>query len=281
MGRSAIEYISSISPSLDKNRLLLIGSKTSSLKMNDIIFEIENPRSGFSLINERAIFFNAAFLRREYLHKIPSSDYVAKNTEISLVAKNVIKRKKLISFINLSSGVAREYDNQVLPESINEYSRLKKKFEIEYSDFCNETGTPIVNCRIFSLSGKHLNEFENLALSSFVRQAKLTNHIQVKSPKTKRTYVDAIELAKTLLIFAISGEGANLDSGGVLVTMLDLAEEVAKIVGSKDCEILKGNENSADYFGDYEDFNKLALATGQSLSGIEKQILNTVEAFRF
>ena len=279
MGRSAIDYISSFPLTHDKNKLLLIGSKTSSLVINNIIFEVEGPIDGYSLIRENAMFFNAAFLRREHLNTMSSSNYITKNEEISSVAKNAIVNKKLFSFINLSSGAARELDNQDPLKRNDEYSKLKKKFELEYSHFCNETSTPLTNCRIFSLSGKHLNDFENLALSSFIRQAKLNNRIEVKSPVTRRTYLDATELAKALFMIASRGECAQFDSGGVLVTLLNLAKQVAKTVGGEGCQVVAGNQKSADYFGDYEAFNKLVLAAGLPLSGMEKQISNTTEAF--
>jgi nucleoside-diphosphate-sugar epimerase len=279
MGRSAVEFISSNSLFLDKKKILLIGSKSSSLEVNNHLFDVNDPITGSSLIRENAILLNAAFLRREFLQKMSSTDYRTKNEEVSLIAEQAIKSKKLLSFINLSSGAARELDNGSPTQNVDEYSRMKKKFELKYSDLCEEKSTNFINCRIFSLSGKHINEFENLALSSFIQQAKQNNRIEVKSPTTKRTYLDATELAGTLFKFAIDGRSAHFDSGGVLVTLLELAEKVADLVGGNDCEIVVGGETSPDYYGDYEGFENLVSEMGQTLSGIEGQVLKTAEAF--
>ena len=279
MGRSALDYISSNALNVNQEKILLIGSKTSILYMNHSKFEVLDPSSGFTSIRKNSIFFNAAFLRRELLQKMTPLEYLKKNKEVIALAKSAIKNKNLLSFVNLSSGAAGDLDNKSELGTIDEYSKLKKSLEIEYSQKCLQYEIPIVNCRIFNLSGKHLNEFENLALSSFIKQAQNHNRIEVKSPSTKRTFIDAKSLAGTLLTVANRGESANFDSGGILVTMLELAQNVAKVIGNDQCTILTGRKDSPDYFGNYKEFNLLAASLGQPLLGIQDQILNTLPAF--
>ena len=168
MGRSAIDYISTVLPGSATETLLLIGSKLSHLEINGKYFNVLDPVQGYSRIREGAIFFNAAFLRREKLQNTPSVDYLLQNEKIASLAKNALTNKKLMSFINLSSGAARELEISPSLGTRDEYSTTKKHLEIEYSDLCHEYETAFVNCRIFSLSGKHINEFDNLALSSFI-----------------------------------------------------------------------------------------------------------------
>ena len=279
MGRSALDFIIFSNPNIKKEKILLIGSKHGSIELNNSKFEVFDPVNGFTSIRKNAIFFNAAFLRREFLQKMTPLEYVNKNKEIVELAKRTIKNKKLFSFINLSSGAAGSLDQDSKPMMIDEYARLKKTLEIEYFQDCNENKTSIVNCRIFNLSGNHLNEFENLALSSFINQAQKNNRIEVKSPATKRTFIDATSLAGTLLSVAIHGESANIDSGGELVTMLELAQNVATVVDAGNCQILTGGDEAADYFGKYEEFNSLAVNFGHSLLGIQEQIQKTLAAF--
>ncbi len=279
MGRSALDFISLNTPNIRKEKILLIGSKHGCLDMNNSKFEVFDPHNGFTSIRGNAIFFNAAFLRREFLQKMTPLEYIHKNTEIAAVANRAIKNKNLFSFINLSSGVARDLDQDFKPETTDEYSKLKKALEIEFFRDCHENETPIVNCRIFNLSGKHLNEFKNLALSSFIKQARAHNRIEVKSPTTRRTFIDATSLAGTLLSVANHGKNASFDSGGILVTMLELAQTVAKVIDNDNCKIFTGEEESLDYFGEYDEFNFLAANLGHHLIGIQDQILKTLAAF--
>lgn len=279
MGRSALDYISTNSPQFGKESVLLIGSKPSTLRVKNETFEVVDPSTGFFAIRENSIFFNAAFLRREFLQQMPLAQYRDKNEEIADFAKNAIKQKKIISFINLSSGAARDLDRRSEISTVDEYSRIKNLLESAYLEICSEHHTSFVNCRIYNLTGKNLNEFENLALSSFINQVRTQNRIEVKSPATKRTYVDATNLAGTLLSVGSFGEEASFDSGGTLLTMLELAESVAEVLGNDQTEIIMGNDRSPDYFGDYENFNRLATKMGQNLIGMKDQILNTMKAF--
>ena len=279
MGRSAVEFLSLIEPEIAEERLLLIGSRPSELVINGSTFKILDPTSGFSSIEENSVFLNSAFLRREALLTVPGEVYVRKNREISAFAMRILKEKKLFSLINLSSGAAQRMDVESNLKTADEYAAMKKDLEVEFSELARKRETPIVNCRIYSLSGRYLNEFENLALSSFIKQAQGGNQIEVKSPSTKRTYLDATNLAAILFNIACKGVDANFDSGGTLVTMSELARNVAIVLGKKDCEILCGDDQSPDYFGDYESFNDLATELGVEMFGIQEQIFRTLEAF--
>jgi len=279
MGRSALDFITELAPEEAREKILLIGSKHSEIKSNKITFEVFDQLDGYSTIRENAIFFNAAFLRREFLQKMTSTEYLRKNEEIISLARSAIKQKKLHSFINLSSGAARDLDQGNKAGLNDEYSKLKKSLEVEYELLCKENNTPIVNCRIFSLSGRYLNEFENLALSSFIKQALVHNRIEVRSPLTKRTYLDAINLAGILLTASTLRKNLSFDSGGTLVTMHELAQIVAATSGTASCEILEGVEAPTDYFGHYEKFNSLASDLGYELIDIRAQVLETLLAF--
>ncbi len=280
MGRSAVDFLSkNVLHEVLSHKVLLIGSRQRQLVINGLKFDIVEPPFALTKIKDSAIFFNAAFIRREFLQKITKDDYIKKNNEIANFAKHALQEKGLKSFINLSSGAARNLDVDHNSEIIDQYSILKRSLEDEYSEYCRETGAAFVNCRIYSLTGKHLNEFENLALSSFIKQAKAGKQIHVMSPFTRRTYVDSIDLAGILLRMAIQSKNESFDSGGTLVTFLDLAKTIANIFGKSDIEITLGDDNSQDYFGDYKTFNCLAADMSLTLKSLEDQILETLKAF--
>ena len=81
-----------------------------------------------------------------------------------------------------------------------------------------------------------------------------------------------------ILRLAIKGESMSFDSGGSLVSMLDLAQTVSKVAGHAE-EVSAGIDPESSYFGDYESFNLLAAGLNLSLLGMEEQIANTIKAF--
>jgi len=63
------------------------------------------------------------------------------------------------------------------------------------------------------------------------------------------------------------------------VTMLELAKKVLSVLGKDQSVIITGNDQSPDYFGNFEKFNSMALKIDENFLGIEDQILKTLSAF--
>ena len=279
MGRSAFEFISTQNPSNLNRKVLLIGSRPSKLVIDKVEQEVFEPTQGFAAIREGAVFFNAAFLRREFLQSMSLSEYVRQNQEIASLAKRAIETKNLKSFVNLSSGAARELDSDSRNQAADAYAVMKKSFEMDYESLCNDYGTTLVNCRIFSISGRHINEFKNLALSNFIHQSQTKRKILVNSPSTLRTFVDAVDLAGVLLNLGFQNVSLKIDSGGQLIDMLNLAERINLVVNNSKVETILGHDSSPDYFGRYLEFNSIMNEMGFPLKGIDDQIRNTLKAF--
>lgn len=279
MGRSAFEFISSQNPSNLNSRVLLIGSRSSKLILDKVEQEVFAPTQGFAAIREGAIFFNAAFHRREFLQSMSLSEYVRQNHEIASLAKRAIETKNLKSFVNLSSGAARELDSDSTKKNSDAYTVMKKSFEMDYEALCNHYGTTLVNCRIFSISGKHINEFKNLALSNFIHQSQTKRRILVNSPSTLRTFVDSVDLAGVLLTLGCQDVSLKFDSGGQLIDMLNLAKRINHVVNNSEANTILGHDRNPDYFGRYLEFNSIMTELGFPLKGIDDQIKNTLRAF--
>jgi len=279
MGRSALEFISTQIPTNLNNKVLLIGSRPSKLTFDEVEQEVFEPTKGFAAIKEGAVFFNAAFLRRELLQSMSLSEYIRQNQEIGSLAKRAIETKNLKSFVNLSSGVARELDSDSTNKNSDAYAVMKKSFEMDYESLCNYYGTTLVNCRIFSISGRHINEFKNLALSNFIHQSQTQRKILVNSPATLRTFVDAVDLAGVLLNLGCQGVSLNIDSGGQLIDMLNLAERINHVVNNSKADTILGHGSSPDYFGRFLEFNSIMTEMGFPVKGIDEQIRNTLKAF--
>lgn len=280
LGRSTIEAILTIIPRILPEKILLIGSKFGHINIHGKDFEIIDPILGEARIKKEAIFINCAFLRREFIKSIGESEFVARNLEITSLPVRALRNTGLFSFVNLSSGAAAAVDENSKKSSLDAYSILKKRNEIDFEKESKKAGTNFINCRIYSISGRYLNEFENLALSAFISQALRGDHIHVNSPHSKRTYIDGVELMTVILNLATQGKTAKFDSGGTLISMRDLAERVNNVVSQGGLEVTSGGDPESSYFGDYEGFNRMAASINQNILSIDHQIANTVKAFK-
>lgn len=279
-GRSAVSAVMQENPVILENQILLIGSKSESGQSADLPWNVYSSADALKLIRSNSLFLNSAYLRREKLNLMSEKEYEAKNQEILEFGISLIKAGKVKTFLNLSSGVASQGSMKALDKVKDSYARGKIRDEALLISLCESTKTELVNCRIYSMSGKFINEFENLALSSFINQASdKAKEIIVKSPSTKRTYVDSIDLARVLLEMACKGGSVFLDSGGTLTTFGEIATGLASLIPGVNAILPSEFEKSPDYYGDYERFNQLASECGVKLLDLDQQIMETRKAF--
>ena len=279
LGRSALKSMIDNCSHLDSSKILLIGSRASSIQLEGINFQILEQGEAFQDIKENGSFYNAAFLRKEKLAALGFRDYVNENNSISNYAELVISSKKLSSFINVSSGAASTFDVDEKSIDVEPYGYLKKHWEERFANACQENGTQSINCRVYSVSGQYINEFKNLALTNFISQAKDKKKIEVKSPATLRTFIDAVDLAQVLYKLIFEKSNFNIDSGGQLVSLSELAISVANTLGLSSDAVEEGPERSADYFGNYQKFNSLAKHLNVEIKNLDSQIEETLKAY--
>ena len=275
LGRSTLEAL--IDLKVDSSSLLLVGSKASKLQFNGAVFEILDAKSAYRKLKPNSLFFNYAFLRREKLQSLTVEEYTQKNLNIMTFPKKVIEDKKVKCLVNTSSGVAATI-NLKSADVLDPYARLKAIDEAQLAQVCQENSTNFINCRIFSLTGMHINEFQNLAISNFVRGASENKEILIKSETTRRTYMDATDLSRVLIALALKDQNYSLDSGGTLIDMNRLAALVASNIAGAELKSAEPQQAGTDYFGDFERFNQIAQEAGIDLLGIEDQVKLTSKA---
>ena len=275
MGRSTLEVITRLG--IKAETILLVGSKPSTLILEGREFQIFDAKKAPSLLKPNSIFFNYAFLRREKLLELSPSIYTKKNLEIMQFSKEALSTHKVKCLINASSGVAARIEASNSGD-MDPYAALKVLDEQWLEKVCFENSTIYINCRIYSLTGKHINEFENLALSNFVRDAIDKKEITVISPEMKRTIIDAMDLSRVLIALAMLKESTSLDSGGSLISMHELAKVVAENFDRTRVNIFQNNVDKSQYFGDFKRFNDTANQLGIELMGVDEQVALTARA---
>lgn len=280
IGRSAVSLLFANEPVLQQEQILFIGSKTELSCETGLPLNVYSAIEGAQRIRSRALFLNAAYLRREKLAGIEPEEYRRKNNEIISFGLELIKSGRIKTFINLSSGVANQGSVKNFELVTDPYARSKIIGEKLFAEACNSAPTHLLNCRIYNISGKYVNEFNNLALTNFIAQAKQNiQTISVKSPSTLRTYVDSVDLVLVLLELSLKQGSYQIDSGGDLISLGDLALVVSNISKVSKVEIPTSFEKSPDYFGNYLEFNELAKNLGIKLKNIHEQTMETMKAF--
>ena len=281
IGRSAISILSNQRIDWNEKLILLIGSKSESFISSSQVLQIYSSREAQKYLSKNCIFLNAAYLRSEKLNRYSQKEFIKKNREIIQFGEKILKQNRIRTFINLSSGIVNQTLDLNKNDNLSIYAKCKINDEITIKNVCDSVSSLLINCRIFSLSGRFINEFDNLALSLFIKQA-LTKPkiISVQSQNTYRTYLDSIDLVKVLFELSLTNSSYTIDSGGSLIKLGQLADKIATIIPDVSVNKLDIFNKSNDYYGDFENFNKLAAKLGTKLLNIEDQINETLKAFR-
>jgi hypothetical protein len=280
MGRSSVDHFLHYPGLAEKDALLLVGSKTEIANFSGNEIAVYSAEDARAKIKKNVLFLNSAYLRREKFLKMGLDEYLDQNNRITEFGLFLISSGVVKTYINLSSGVASQGNLNNIDVIADPYARSKIIHEHEIMEECGAASTQLINCRIYSISGKYINEFNNLALSSFIHQSRsYEKNIYVKSPSTLRTFIDSVDLAEVLLNLALKENNLLIDSGGELVTLAELAKTVSKLeIGSR-VQLSEDYEKSADYFGKYEEFNEIAQSLDIELKSLREQVIDTTKAF--
>jgi nucleoside-diphosphate-sugar epimerase len=229
------------------------------------------------------IFAPFAFLTRDKALTLSDSEYELANRSIIETSVQVIRSGKAGSVVNLSSGVVSVMsDNQKADSSYSIYARLKEYQEEEFAKACSFAGIPLINCRVFSLSGIDMQEPNKYAIGDLISQALTKKSITLKSRSiVTRRYMDSRDLMYLLLRLAISGNSTSVESGGNKVTLIELSEKILQLLSLSIENITFESDSEVptnEYFSNRDDLEEYAKRLSFKMTSMEGQIQNVTKA---
>lgn len=119
------------------------------------------------------------------------------------------------------------------------YGEAKRYSEL----FCHLSGIPTVVARLFTCVGPYQDLAGSYAMTDFITQAKSEGRIRIQSDGTAlRTYLYASDLAISLWKLLLKGSHNNIYNVGSdtpVVSVLELAELIAGMIGNVKIEVMK------------------------------------------
>jgi nucleoside-diphosphate-sugar epimerase len=198
-------------------------------------------------------FFHLAFLTRNLLTKYGFSKYVEINNQLTAKAIELIRVTNPTFVVNVSSGAVFSRESRELEKSIhaNPYGYLKLSEESLLIEACDKLSINLCIGRLWGATGSQMPINRAYAISDFISQAIFDNRIMIDSSNLVfRRYCDASEFMVLLFLAAQKSRFTALDSGGPKVEIGDLAELIAKEIGTG-LEIIRKVDDAAapdDYY---------------------------------
>ena len=205
------------------------------------------------------IYFDFAFVTREYVNRLGVTKYAEANREIISRSEALLDEMRPGCVFLASSGAV--YDSIEKKGSSTIYGALKLEQEERIRIKCKEIDSRLSICRIFNLSGAFITKSETFALANFLTSANESRQITVLAQnEVFRRYCNDEELIALILAMYQDNFAYEFDSGGYLVELRELAKIVKECVGNDviiNTAPINSNLEASTYFSKSQKYEEL------------------------
>ena len=232
---------------------------------------------------------HTAFKTRNYISDLGEENYSAENHEILDWLKNFLTQQELLWAVTVSSGAVSLYlekiEKQIPINELDLYGKLKWE---EEEIFMKSKIKQVAIGRLWGASGRFMKNYKIYALGQFIEAGIMNQDIYISShEKVSRRYVDAEIFMEVLIRSALQNERVLFDSGGILISLDELAQQIAFYFNEKNSGEIKVKHSDArsaaaypNYYPNDTKFNELQDRYMITPLSILEQIKNTEFAIR-
>ena len=283
---------------LGKSTVSVLASEFSNYRVIALSRNIDHNKSNNELIymsyddfskddSEITGLIHTAFMTKNYIEEIGPIEYIDQNTKIHNWLMNFIELKNPNWTVAISSGATKQYIDKVEAGQPIVDSDLYGKMKLEEEQALLGSDIPNVAIgRLWAASGRYMQNHKIYALGQFIEAAINGKNIKIASREpVYRRYIDAEDFMKVLVMTALDSKRTLFDSGGILTTIENLAQEVAKFFNNKNNSKIeieydkkKSSIENANYFANSEKFLELQSKFKIQERSITEQIERTSSA---
>lgn len=286
LGHSTIHALNTLY-GFENLELLLLGSKSRTVEFSGFgKLQIRNVKDAIeqeSFSESPDFYFQLGFKTRDYDKKLGEKEYINQNFSILELSEELIRKSKPKSIGLISSGVVTQFFDPKSKYLGDNYTYLKIKEELILSKLSKEINASLSTIRLWGSTGEFMLEPLKYAIGDLIHQALYSSNIHIKSShRVYRRYCDSVELIMVLINLMSNKLNLTINSGGTLVEIEELAQEILTALDVKKPIIRNLNSSlEADYYYSNEDyFEDYALKYGVNLSNLTSQIIKTSKSVK-
>jgi len=260
-------------------QIVLISSQIKEVETPNRIIKT-NTWENLAITSPVGMYFDFAFQTQEKIISLGEEKYIEANEKLIENSINFIKLYKPKAIFLASSGAVygKNYFSTPKPSSI--YGQLKLKQEAKISKIAADENLNLLICRVFNLSGRHINKFQTFAIAQMIKSAMDESCIKVLSDyQVFRRYTDVNQFTRLILKLLISKKVGIFDSGGPLIEIRELALEIKKIINplaELESKMINKNIPADDYYSRSNQYKELLMQyLNEYPITIKDQILET------
>lgn len=265
-----------------KQSVICLGSKKRILTLSD---QTEIPVSLLSEeLNIDSVngFVHLSFLTRDKVADLGTPLYSFTNLSITARAIELIEQLKPSWIATVSSGAVLSSPQGSLENNLlqNPYGFTKRIEETMLQQVATQIGSHLAIGRLWGAMGEFMPVNRAYAVSDFICQTLQDQKISIRSGHNVwRRYCDAGEFMDLLTTVAQNKVFSSFDSGGELVEVGALAQQIAALsINSVKISRPQSTGIEDRYFPDSEKFESLANEFNISLIGLQELLAKTYNA---
>lgn len=283
IGRATLELLhNTLGPGAFAERVYAFGSTRRTIDIRDGLTVEQQALADIGQLSPSpSLLLHLAFLTKDRVSGMHEADYCRANRALSSTVLEALGAIDARAVFVASSGAAAFANDPGAAPAMQLYGSLKKADEDTFANWVEASGRRAVICRIFALSGPHINKHDNYALASFIKDALAGRPIAIRANHpVLRSYVAIRELMS--LVFALmlaSDVGVvRFESGGEPMEMQEIAEAVSRVVGKVPVLRAAPIGDIADrYCGDSAAYHELLEKSGIPFVTFERQVMETAQ----
>ena len=224
-----------------------------------------------------SLVVNCAFLTRERVQEVGHERYVAENVVLSSRFVSTLALPSVRAAVTISSGASIPEGSVVPDAETNPYGHLKRVEEIVSRAEAKAHDVSLVVCRAWSVSGPFVTRPRDYAFSDLILQAS-EGRVGIRAAhEVWRRYVGVDDLLAVCVSLAAEGWSGDVDSGGPLVELGDLAVRiVAELNPGAEIERPPLDGSTPDrYHSDDRSWQQACRRLNHSAASLEQQIRAT------
>lgn len=285
ISKATLELLhNALGPLAFSERVVAFGSAARTIRISDELSVDQRPLAELAQLPAApSLVIHLAYLTKDRVSGMDEEEYRAANFRLRQTVLEALDAIDARAIFVASSGAASKADDPAAPFAMQLYGSLKKADEDAFAEWAERRRRRAVICRIFALSGPHMNKHDTYALASFIKDALAGEPITIRADfPVFRSYVAIRELMS--LVFALMLESSQgvirFDSGGEPLEMQQIAEIVAETLGAFEIGRPTLRSNDVDrYAGDDAKYRTLLDHHGIEHLPFAAQVIETAVSF--
>jgi len=235
-GRTALAALAALGQ--HSENLLMVGSLAREINVSGRTYHLQEWDPSAVDRFQPTVVFDFAFLTRDWLKTLGEAEYIRRNKELTSRLFEVLAIGSLRRLLTVSSGASLKPQMDGESRGLDPYGQQKKETELRLREVAAMGAVDVIIARAWSVSGGFVQKPSNYAFSDFIMSSINRGVIEVRADHlVLRRYCSVEDLIAVALLDSSGRPFYELDSGGSLIELVDLAKIISEAAGGVRVEV--------------------------------------------